>query len=199
MKCSVCGYDDLGTGDSAHVCGTAAFMRGAPQCTGVAPTLEAERAAPQLLPCPECQNEYLAIRTDIYEDKREFVYCDCCGCIAVRSVWNAIRRTAAPVAEDVALPPKQTIDTPDFRALLRAHAKASEERFSRGDQAAIQAERNARDSLIAYIDGRAAGTTPAWDAVALAVDEAEKHGLNYVTTNLLRKLLVKTRATKETA
>lgn len=69
-----------------------------------------ERAAP-LLPCPECQNEYLAIRTDIYKNQREFVYCDCCGCIAVRSVWNAIARRATvacdkpPSSECVSLPP----------------------------------------------------------------------------------------------
>jgi hypothetical protein len=37
------------------------------------------------------------------------------------------------------------------------------------------------------------GVVQAWDAVALTVDEAEKNGLNYVTTDLLRKLLEKTR------
>jgi hypothetical protein len=31
MKCAVCGYDDFGTGDSAHSCGTSFFMKsGAP-------------------------------------------------------------------------------------------------------------------------------------------------------------------------
>lgn len=37
--------------------------------------------------CPECDNEYLAIRTDIYKDKREFVYCDCCGFLLQEKHW----------------------------------------------------------------------------------------------------------------
>lgn len=45
--------------------------------------------------CPQCENSYLAIRTDIYKDKREFVYCDCCGCLADRRVWNRIAALAA--------------------------------------------------------------------------------------------------------
>jgi hypothetical protein len=44
----------------------------------------------------------------------------------------------------------------------------------------------------------AAPEAPAWDVIALAVDEAEKNGLNYVTTDLLRKLLVRTRAAPAT-
>lgn len=40
--------------------------------------------------CPQCGNAYLAIRTDIHKDKREFVYCDTCGCLADRRVWNRI-------------------------------------------------------------------------------------------------------------
>jgi transcription elongation factor Elf1 len=40
--------------------------------------------------CPECGNAHLAIRTDIYKDGREFVYCDCCGCLADRRVWDRI-------------------------------------------------------------------------------------------------------------
>lgn len=42
----------------------------------------------QTLPnCPVCDNAYLAIRTDVYKDKREFVYCDCCGATATRQLW----------------------------------------------------------------------------------------------------------------
>lgn len=37
--------------------------------------------------CPNCNNQYLAIRTDIYKDKREFIYCDQCGSVATRSLW----------------------------------------------------------------------------------------------------------------
>lgn len=44
----------------------------------------------KLKDCHECGNEYLTIRTDIYKDKREFVYCDCCGLLAQKSVWNLI-------------------------------------------------------------------------------------------------------------
>ena len=45
----------------------------------------------ELNDCPRCGNSYLAIRTDFYKDKREFVYCDCCGCIAEKEIWNSIR------------------------------------------------------------------------------------------------------------
>jgi len=38
--------------------------------------------------CPECGNGYLAIRTDIHKDKREFVYCDICGALASRNLWQ---------------------------------------------------------------------------------------------------------------
>lgn len=50
----------------------------------------------ELKTCPECRNEHLAIRTDIYKDGREFVYCDCCGCLASKGVWNLIVRTTQP-------------------------------------------------------------------------------------------------------
>ena len=35
-----------------------------------------------------CGNSYLAIRTDIYKDKRQFVYCDCCGALTTRDLWG---------------------------------------------------------------------------------------------------------------
>jgi predicted RNA-binding Zn-ribbon protein involved in translation (DUF1610 family) len=38
--------------------------------------------------CPNCGNEYLAIRTDVYKDKREFYYCDCCGAMADKKTWK---------------------------------------------------------------------------------------------------------------
>lgn len=37
--------------------------------------------------CKLCGNTYLAIRTDIYKDKRAFVYCDCCGAMADSKSW----------------------------------------------------------------------------------------------------------------
>lgn len=46
----------------------------------------------QLQDCPNCGNAYLAIRTDIYKDGRDFVYCDCCGCITEKSVWNRVAK-----------------------------------------------------------------------------------------------------------
>lgn len=48
----------------------------------------------ELKNCPVCNNDYLAIRTDIYKDKREFVYCDCCGAMATRSLWQMINNMA---------------------------------------------------------------------------------------------------------
>lgn len=41
----------------------------------------------ELKTCPHCDNPYLAIRTDVYKDKREFIYCDCCGAMADRKTW----------------------------------------------------------------------------------------------------------------
>lgn len=50
------------------------------------------------LPDCSCGNSYLAIRTDIYKDKREFIYCDCCGAMATRDLWCAAL-AAQPVAQ----------------------------------------------------------------------------------------------------
>lgn len=44
-------------------------------------------ASESLPNCPVCDNDYLAIRTDVYKDQREFVYCDCCGATATRQLW----------------------------------------------------------------------------------------------------------------
>lgn len=41
--------------------------------------------------CKVCGNEYLASRTDIYKDKRPFIYCDCCGSMADRKTWYLTR------------------------------------------------------------------------------------------------------------
>ena len=37
--------------------------------------------------CKTCGNEYLASRTDVYKDKRPFIYCDCCGAMADSKTW----------------------------------------------------------------------------------------------------------------
>lgn len=50
------------------------------------------------LPDCSCGNSYLAIRTDIYKDKREFIYCDCCSAMATRDLWCAAL-AAQPVAQ----------------------------------------------------------------------------------------------------
>lgn len=50
--------------------------------------------------CPVCSNAYLAIRTDLYKDGREFVYCDCCGCLADRRVWNRISALEAEAVQE---------------------------------------------------------------------------------------------------
>ncbi len=36
-----------------------------------------------------CGNPYITIRTDIYKDKREFVYCDVCGALGTLKLWQA--------------------------------------------------------------------------------------------------------------
>ena len=49
-----------------------------------------------------CGNAYLAIRTDLYKDGREFVYCDCCGALADHKTWQAAGRASlAGAAEPV--------------------------------------------------------------------------------------------------
>lgn len=61
------------------------------------------QASDEPMPCPECSNEYLAIRNDIHKDGRAFVYCDVCGCMAPKSVWNRIGpRATADVDRDAA-------------------------------------------------------------------------------------------------
>ena len=37
--------------------------------------------------CKSCGNTYLAIRNDVYKDKRPFVYCDCCGSMGDLELW----------------------------------------------------------------------------------------------------------------
>jgi hypothetical protein len=56
----------------------------------------------QLQDCPNCGNSYLAIRTDMYKDEREFVYCDCCGCITERDVWNRVSKRPELVPKEPA-------------------------------------------------------------------------------------------------
>lgn len=51
----------------------------------------------------------------------------------------------------------------------------------------MQDELNFPQSAVASVRSRT------WDAVALAVDEAEKRGMDYVSTDLLRILLARTR------
>lgn len=64
----------------------------------------AAQASDEPMPCPECSNEYLAIRNDIHKDGRAFVYCDVCGCMAPKSVWNRITpRATADVERDKGL------------------------------------------------------------------------------------------------
>ena len=55
--------------------------------------------------CGTCGNTYLAVRTDVYKDKREFMYCDCCGAMADRKTWN---RAHPQASEPVALKERST-------------------------------------------------------------------------------------------
>jgi hypothetical protein len=103
----------------------------------------------ELLPCPECENEYLAIRTDIYKDQREFVYCDRCGCMTGKNVWNLIaRRTPADAVGAGELPPLLTDS--QIEALWARHAdtaKPGERRIAFGravERASIAADRAQR-------------------------------------------------------
>lgn len=59
-----------------------------------APTQAPMQPSKELHDC-HCGNSYLAVRTDLYKDKREFVYCDCCGALADRKTWRLA--TTAPM------------------------------------------------------------------------------------------------------
>jgi transcription elongation factor Elf1 len=48
--------------------------------------------------CKLCGNTYLVTRTDVYKDKRAFVYCDCCGAMADSKTWQL---TQQPIAAEV--------------------------------------------------------------------------------------------------
>lgn len=43
--------------------------------------------------CVNCGNSYLTIRTDVYKDKRQFIYCDVCGAMADRRTWKFATQT----------------------------------------------------------------------------------------------------------
>jgi len=61
-----------------------------------------QAAQPEQKPgsCKTCGNEYLASRTDVYKEKRPFIYCDCCGAMADSKTWYLTHGTAQP-AQDV--------------------------------------------------------------------------------------------------
>lgn len=59
---------------------------------------QAEAPSEREIPDCSCGNSYLAIRTDVYKDGREFVYCDCCGAMATRDLWRAALATQQPEA-----------------------------------------------------------------------------------------------------
>ena len=49
--------------------------------------------------CKTCGNTYLASRTDVYKDKRPFIYCDCCGAMADSKTWYLTHGPAPKQAE----------------------------------------------------------------------------------------------------
>ena len=104
------------------------------RCVEFEPSAPEPAAPPSkgALPNCACGNQYLAIRTDIYKDGREFVYCDCCGALATRVMWERQallppRLDAAEVAKHVARLEASTFKD-DQRAaeLLRAAAVNAE-------------------------------------------------------------------------
>jgi hypothetical protein len=71
---------------------------------------------------------------------------------------------------------RQSIDTPEFRALLRAHQRAAEARCNSDSIDAVQAERSARVAIIAHIDtwaARSAANTVAPDQQKIDAKTAE--------------------------
>ena len=63
--------------------------------------------------CPICTNQYLAIRTDIYKDKREFVYCDCCGAMATKPMWQAAQAQQPTCKPALQVEQETTAQEPD--------------------------------------------------------------------------------------
>lgn len=121
-----------------------------------APTLEAERAAPELAPCPFCAGQARLVE---WTASPAEIKCEACGIAMdglrdeVIAAWN---RRATPAAEGVALP-KQSIDTPEFISLLDSYAKDGTRGYNYWYRA-----------IISYIDGRTAGAAPSWQPIETA-------------------------------
>lgn len=61
--------------------------------------------------CPICENSYISIRTDIYKDKRQFVYCDVCGAMADIKLWELMSELVYKNEELVYNPISNTVMT----------------------------------------------------------------------------------------
>lgn len=92
-----------------------------------------------------CGNDYLAIRTDIYKDKREFVYCDVCGALADRKTWQAgMKKPLTPLTDNelielkkvtrAANPAQQWGDTLAYGHAVMRHCGASGKLYFEGQK-----------------------------------------------------------------
>ena len=85
--------------------------------------------------CGTCGNPCLAVRTDVHKDKREFMYCDCCGAMADRKTWNRAHPQASEpkaqgnegvIEERMALADLcDAMGSPNIAEYLRAQAEIS--------------------------------------------------------------------------
>lgn len=64
-----------------------------------------------LCDCPVCNNSYISIRTDIYKDKRQFVYCDVCGAMADIKLWELMTKLVYKNEEMLYNPISNTVIT----------------------------------------------------------------------------------------
>lgn len=124
------------------------------------PSLEAERAAPELLPryaeAVAVVNEQKRASVSLVQRRLRLSWGAACNLIEAMlergdvpldwapPVYQLAGRRAAPAAERVELPPKQSIDTLEFRDLI--------DRMVRSGW-----RKDLVDKFLAYIDGRTAG------------------------------------------
>lgn len=86
-----------------------------------------------------CGNDYLAIRTDIYKDKREFIYCDVCGALADRKTWQAgMKKPLTPLTDNELIELKKATrqwgDTLDYGHTVMRQCGVSDKLFFEGQK-----------------------------------------------------------------
>ena len=122
-------------------------------------------ASDELPNCAVCGNSYLAIKTHIYKDKREFIYCDCCGAMADRKTWMLV----TPARQPVGTLKNSTLRQRDQRAqqvLAMLKEQGAQWSLSQRDEPGVLTIRMQSDVFVEFVDSIAALATPATEPAA---------------------------------